>query len=203
MGEGWAVDVYERRGHGNSTKQPADYSMDTEIADVALLLEHTGAQNLFVHSLGGTLVLNAVRTVLDPTTKGDGWVPARLPVYDPAINLDVSLDPISQKGFSNDVEGGEPVERWHGATLHEALTHPGQGSRAHPCCAARKHLANQVRQAGPSLLPTGMGELRAAPEESQPASGFSILQKGTRLIAGSKGAKCHAASAQLHGSCMG
>ena len=34
LGEGWAVDVYDRRGRGDSTPQPADYSMATEIADV-------------------------------------------------------------------------------------------------------------------------------------------------------------------------
>ncbi len=42
LGEGWAVDVYDRRGRGDSTPQPADYSMATEIADVRTIMDATG-----------------------------------------------------------------------------------------------------------------------------------------------------------------
>ena len=61
LGEGWAVDVYDRRGRGDSTPQPADYSMATEIADVRAVMDATGARNLFGHSLGGSVALNAVQ----------------------------------------------------------------------------------------------------------------------------------------------
>jgi pimeloyl-ACP methyl ester carboxylesterase len=60
LGEGWAVDVYDRRGRGSSSKQPADYSMATEIEDVRTVLDATGARNILGHSLGGSVALNAV-----------------------------------------------------------------------------------------------------------------------------------------------
>ncbi|MCP8999647.1 hypothetical protein NFC73_07865 [Pseudarthrobacter sp. RMG13] len=41
LGDGWAADVYDRRGRGNSTEQPADYSMATEIADVRTVMDAT------------------------------------------------------------------------------------------------------------------------------------------------------------------
>lgn len=46
LGAGWAVDVYDRRGRGSSSKQPEDYSMVTEIADVRTVLDATGARNI-------------------------------------------------------------------------------------------------------------------------------------------------------------
>lgn len=52
LGDGWAVDVYDRRGRGNSTEQPADYSMATEISDVRTVMDATGARNVLGHSLG-------------------------------------------------------------------------------------------------------------------------------------------------------
>ena len=78
MGDDWAVDVYDRRGRGNSSQQPPDYSMSTEVSDVALMLEHTGAKNLFGHSLGGAVVLNAVRDFLGPGSKHDRTGPGAL-----------------------------------------------------------------------------------------------------------------------------
>ncbi|OIH84418.1 alpha/beta hydrolase [Arthrobacter sp. UCD-GKA] len=200
LGENWTVDVYDRRGRGNSTEQPADYSMDTEIADVALMLEHTGAQSLFGHSLGGAVVLNAVRRFLDPGAKGDGPVPARLAVYDPAINLDASIDTTWLNAFSDDVAAGRNSRAL--ARMQRGMKFsPTLGKIPEPILAAL--LAGTSRtKAGKlarTMLPSGVGELKAALEESQPASGFSILPENTRFMAGSKSAKYFRSTARkLH-----
>lgn len=85
-GQDWAVDVYDRRGRGDSAPQPEDYSMDTEVADLAAVLEHTGARQLIGHSLGGSVVLNALQQAggLFPAV----LVPDRTALYDPCVNLD-------------------------------------------------------------------------------------------------------------------
>lgn len=85
-GRDWAVDVYDRRGRGRSDAQPEDYSMDTEVTDLAAVLEHTGARQLIGHSLGGSVVLNALQQAgaLFPAE----LVPERTALYDPCVNLD-------------------------------------------------------------------------------------------------------------------
>jgi len=87
-GRDWAVDVYDRRGRGDSAAQPEDYSMDTEVSDLAAVLAHTGARHLVGHSLGGSVVLNA----LQAQARGGGFptelVPERTALYDPCVNLD-------------------------------------------------------------------------------------------------------------------
>lgn len=85
-GQDWAVDVYDRRGRGDSDPQPRDYSMDTEVTDLAAVLEHTGARNLIGHSLGGSVVLNALQQAgeLFPAE----LVPDSTALYDPCVNLD-------------------------------------------------------------------------------------------------------------------
>ena len=85
-GQDWAVDVYDRRGRGDSDAQPAGYSMDTEVLDLAAVLEHTGARQVIGHSLGGSVVLNALQQAgeLFPAE----LVPERTALYDPCVNLD-------------------------------------------------------------------------------------------------------------------
>ena len=69
LGDGWAVDIYDRRGRGDSSPQPPDYSMSTEISDLALVLKHTGAKNIMGHSLGGSVALNAVQAYVGADPK--------------------------------------------------------------------------------------------------------------------------------------
>lgn len=190
LGEDWAVDLYDRRGRGNSSEQPADYSMDTEIADVALVLGRTGAQNLFGHSLGGAVVLNAVRTFLDPGAPyGNDQVPRRLAVYDPAINLDSSIDASWLKAFSEDVEAGRNsralARMQRGMKFSPTLSRvPGPILAALLAGTSRTKAGKLAR----AMLPSGVGELRAALEFSQPASSFADLPSNTHFMAGAKSA---------------
>lgn len=190
LGETWTVDFYDRRGRGNSTEQPADYSMDTEIADVALMLRHTGAQNLFGHSLGGAVVLNSVRSFLGPDARhGSDQVPRRLAVYDPAINLDSSIDTGWLKAFSEDVEAGRNSRAL--ARLERGMKFSSTLSKIPEPILAALLAGTSRTKAGKlarTMLPSGVGELRAALEESQPASGFAILPPNTHFMAGAKSA---------------
>lgn len=200
LGDDWTVDLYDRRGRGKSTEQPADYSMETEISDVALMLGHTGAQNLFGHSLGGAVVLNAVRSFLDPASKASGAVPARLAVYDPAINLDASLDTRWLSSFAADVAGGRNSRAL--ARMERAMQFsPTLSKVPEPILVALLACTSKTKagKLARALLPSGVGELRAALEESQPARKFSVLPRNTHFMAGAKSAKYFRSTArQLH-----
>lgn len=200
LGEDWTVDLYDRRGRGKSTDQPSDYSMDTEISDVALMLGHTGAQSLFGHSLGGAVVLNAVRSFSEPAAKANVAVPARLAVYDPAINLDESLDTTWLKSFATDVAEGKNSRAL--ARMERAMQFSPTLSKVPEPILAALLACTSKTQAGKlarALLPSGVGELRAALEESQPANSFSVLPGNTHFMAGAKSAKYFRSTArQLH-----
>ncbi|MDO5743898.1 MAG: alpha/beta hydrolase [Micrococcaceae bacterium] len=200
LGDAWTVDLYDRRGRGKSTAQPADYSMDTEVSDVALMLKHTGAENLFGHSLGGAVVLNAVRSFLDPVSQDDGPVPARLAVYDPAINLDASLDTRWIRSFAEDVAKGRNSRAL--ARMERAMQFsPTLGKVPEPILAALLACTSKTKagKLARTLLPSGVGELRAALEESQHAKNFSVLPRNTHFMAGAKSAKYFRSTArQLH-----
>lgn len=192
LGDDWAVDVYDRRGRGNSTPQPPNYSMDTEIADVALMLEATGAHNLFGHSLGGAVVLNAVRSFLDgtaPQGSDASRIPNRLAVYDPAINIDSSVDTSWIQGFVAAVNDGQPrralARMQRGMRFSATLSKVPEPILAPLLALTTRTAAGKLTR---SLIPSAVGELRAALEEPQPAAAFSVLPAGTSFMAGAKSA---------------
>ena len=75
------VHVYDRRGHGGSSPQPADYSMETELDDLKTVLDATGSSVVLGHSYGGAIALEAaLRLPL-----------SRVAVYDPAVNIEGCL----------------------------------------------------------------------------------------------------------------
>lgn len=208
LGDDWTVDVYDRRGRGNSSEQPPDYSMDTEISDVALMLRHTGAQNLFGHSLGGAVVLNAVREFVEKGVSSEecrSLIPQRLAVYDPAINIDASVNIAWMKQFELDVRAGRTARAiarmQRGMQFSPTLSRIPQPILALLIAGTSRF---GVGKATRSLLPTGVGELRAALEESHPAQRFAKLPTNTCFMAGAKSAAYFSATAQvLHHSVPG
>lgn len=201
LGDDWAVDVYDRRGRGNSSPQPPGYGMDTEISDVALMLEHTGARNLFGHSLGGAVVLNAVRDFIEPGSGGSAQaalVPDCLAVYDPAINIDSSIDIAWMSGFESDVQAGKAgraiARMQRGMQFSPTLSRVPEPILALLVAATSRTKTGKVTR---TLLPTGVGELRAAVEESRPAHHFSVLPRNTMFMAGSKSAQYFRATASV------
>ncbi|WP_077490398.1 alpha/beta fold hydrolase [Sinomonas mesophila] len=75
------VHVYDRRGRGRSSPQPADYSMQTELDDLKAVLDATGSSVVLGHSYGGGIALEAALRL--PVS--------RVAVYDPAVNIEGCL----------------------------------------------------------------------------------------------------------------
>lgn len=200
LGEGWAVDVYDRRGRGKSTEQPADYSMATEISDVRTIMDVTGARNLLGHSLGGSVVLNAVQEFA-----GTPHEPDKMAVYDAAVNIEGSIDTSWLGDFEAAVNAGK---------LAHAMAHLKKGMQPatalskvpEPVLAGLMALVSRtkVNKMARELMPTGVGELRAAYDEVKQARAFAVLPTNTHFMAGGKSPRYYKVTAErLHAAVPG
>ncbi|MDN5668397.1 MAG: alpha/beta hydrolase [Renibacterium salmoninarum] len=200
LGEGWAVDVYDRRGRGGSSEQPEDYSIRTEISDLALVLRETRAKNILGHSLGGSVALNSVQEFV-----GSELEPEKLALYDPAINIDNSLDMSWFESFENDVAAGRISHAW--AKFKRGFNATGPLTRVpEPILAGLLALVAPTRaaRAVKALLPTAVGELKAGMLEAEKAEDFSKLPAGTQFLVGAKSPEYfHETAKRLHAAIPG
>ncbi|MET3143237.1 UNVERIFIED_ORG: pimeloyl-ACP methyl ester carboxylesterase [Arthrobacter sp. UYEF2] len=200
LGDGWAVDVYDRRGRGNSTEQPADYSMATEIADVRTVMDATGARNVLGHSLGGSVALNAVQEFA-----GTSYEPDKLAVYDAAVNIDGSIDMSWLDEFEAAVNAGRAG---HAMARMKKGMQPGTALSKIPepvlaglmAVVSRTKVNKMLRE----LMPTGVGELRAAYGEAEHARNFAVLPANTHFMVGGKSPSyCKVTAQRLHAAVPG
>lgn len=182
LGEGWAVDVYDRRGRGKSTEQPHDYSMATEIADVRTIMDATGARNVMGHSLGGAVALNAAQAFA-----GTPHQPDKLAVYDAAVNIDGSMDTAWLDGFTESVNQGDVgralARMRRGMQPGTALARVPEPVLAGLMAVVSRTKINKLFR---ELMPSGVGELKAAFDAADTPKDFSVLPPGTHFMVGKK-----------------
>lgn len=200
LGDDWAVDVYDRRGRGNSSEQPSNYSMATEISDVRAVLDATGARNILGHSLGGSVALNAVQEFA-----GTAHEPAKLAVYDAAVNIDGSIDRAWLKGFEDAVNAGKVG---HALARLKKGMQPGTALARvpEPILAGLMAVTSRTRvnRMFTELMPSGVGELKAAYNEVEDVSAFSVLPAGTHFMVGGKSPSYYRVTAErLHAAVPG
>lgn len=200
LGDGWAVDVYDRRGRGKSSEQPADYSMRTEIADVRTVMDATGARNILGHSLGGSVALNAVQEFA-----GTAHEPDKLAVYDAAVNIDGSIDTSWMDDFEEAVNAGNVGHAL--ARLKKGMQPASALSRIpEPVLAGLMALVSRTRvnRMFRELMPSGVGELRAAYDEAEHLQDFAVLPANTHFMVGGKSPSYYKVTAQrLHAAVPG
>lgn len=182
LGDGWAVDVYDRRGRGKSTAQPHNYSMATEIADVRTIMDATGARNILGHSLGGAVALNAAQAFA-----GTRHEPSKLAVYDAAVNIDGSMDTSWLCGFEAAVDKGDisraMARMKRGMQPGTALARVPEPVLAGLMAVVSRTKVNKLFR---ELLPSGVGELKAAFEAAETPRDFSVLPRTTHFMVGRK-----------------
>ncbi|MFC7527900.1 alpha/beta fold hydrolase [Actinoplanes sp. GCM10030250] len=84
LAENFTVYVPDRRGRGESGPAGPDHGLRAEIDDLRVLLDETGARNVFGLSSGAVIALNAALELpID-----------RLALYEPPLKLDGSYDPV-------------------------------------------------------------------------------------------------------------
>lgn len=182
LGPDWAVDVYDRRGRGNSSDQPPDYSMATEIADVRTIMDATGARNILGHSLGGSVALNAVQEFV-----GTPHEPDKLAVYDAAVNIDGSVDTSWLTGVEESVNAGRAARA---LARYNRGMHPDTAMSKMPEAVHAGLMAivshTKVNRLFRELMPSGVGELKAAYDEAENVRDFSVLPPSTHFMVGGK-----------------
>ena len=78
LGDRLTVHLYNRRGRADAAPRTEPYTVEEDVADLAAVLEHTGARIVVGHSSGGFIALEAaLRLPIE-----------RLALYDAAISID-------------------------------------------------------------------------------------------------------------------
>lgn len=172
---GRPVHCYNRRGRAGSSPQPADYSAATEVDDLAAVLRETGSTDVFAHSYGGFVALQAARSVAI----------RRLVTYDAAVSLAGNLASRWRPELERSVAAGELDAAW--AHLVQGLETAGPVSklplgalRMLSILSARTTLGGQMRE----LLPTAVAEMRAVLAADAELADFAAVTTPTLMLTG-------------------
>ena len=172
---GRPVHCYNRRGRAGSSIQPDDYSADTEVSDLAAVMDRTGSTDVVAHSYGGFVALLAARTL--PIR--------RLVTYDAAVSLSGNLSHRWRPELEDAVTAGQLNHAW--AHLVQGLGTAGPLSylplgalRMLSILSARTNLGTEMRQ----LLPTAVKEMRAVLDADAGLDDFASLSTPILMLSG-------------------
>lgn len=172
---GRPVHCYNRRGRAGSSPQPEDYSVKTEVSDLAIVMRETGSTDVVAHSYGGFVALQAARTL--PM--------GRLVTYDAAVSLSGNLSRRWRPELEDAVTAGQLDHAW--AHLVQGLATAGPLSylplgalRMLSILSARTNLGAEMRQ----LLPTAVKEMRAVLDAGAELDNFTALTTPVLMLSG-------------------
>lgn len=169
------VHVYNRRGRGASSPQPAEYSLATEISDLAAVLAQTGSDAVFGHNYGGCIALHGGREL------GIG----QLAVYDPIISFEGSIKAAWLPEFEEALASKDEEKAL--AVLLRGLQTAGPIAKLPlPVLTVLNRIGSRmpVGKVLSRLLPTGPAEIRAVLAADAEAKGFDELPLETLILAG-------------------
>lgn len=169
------VHVYNRRGRGASSPQPADYSLSTEISDLADVLAHTGSDAVFGHNYGGCIVLHAGRELQI----------GQIAVYDPIISFEGSIKAAWMPEFEEALKAKDEEKAL--AVLLRGLQTAGPISKLPlPILTVLNRIGSRtpLGKELSRLLPTGPAEIRAVVAADAEAMGFDELPLETLFLVG-------------------
>ncbi len=118
LADQYTVYTYDRRGRGNSDAISTDHCIDKECEDLTVLLEETGAEHVFGHSMGGLVALEtACRTSI-----------GSIAVYEPPVSVNNSIPEDFIPAFNAALERKQyekaMVLMMKGLQMHEAAKMP-------------------------------------------------------------------------------
>jgi len=172
---GRPVHCYNRRGRAGSSPQPDDYSVKTEVSDLAIVMHQTGSTDVVAHSYGGFVALEAARTL--PM--------GRLVTYDAAVSLSGNLSHRWRPELEDAVTAGQLNHAWahlvQGLATAGPLSHLPLGAlRMLSILSARTNLGAEMRQ----LLPTAVKEMRAVLDADAELDDFTALTAPILMLSG-------------------
>jgi pimeloyl-ACP methyl ester carboxylesterase len=174
---GRPVHTFNRRGRGQSSPQPEDYTLDTDIRDLDAVMKHTSSTDVFGHSFGGAVALHAARSL--PVE--------RLAVYDPAVSVNHSVKADWTGEYERATAAGDDDRAL--AVMIRGMETGGTFARMP---LSMLTLANKLTAATPlgkqnrELMKTGVREVKAIIAADMPAEPFLELPLETLIVVGEK-----------------
>jgi pimeloyl-ACP methyl ester carboxylesterase len=174
----FTVHLYNRRGRPDAA--PLDrrtYSIATDLADLAAVLQHTGAGNVFGHSGGGFVALRA----------GLSLPVSRIAVYDPGVAVSGRPSYAFLAAFSAAIDGGDYSRAL--SEMTRGVYPDGPAAKLPPAVqrfASRLFLRTSVGQRMADLLPTVPPEVGEIAASDGPASDYAGITAEVLLTSGAR-----------------
>jgi pimeloyl-ACP methyl ester carboxylesterase len=172
------VHLYNRRGRADAAPRTEPYAVEEDIADLAAVLDHTGARQVIGHSSGGFIALEAALRL--PI--------GRLALYDAAISID--------GGFPTDwLDAARVAAQAGDIALSLALTTAGINTHTAVSrmplrvrvALSRAFLRTNIGRTMGELLPTTLDESHQIELRDGPASSWSGVGAEVLLAYGADG----------------
>ena len=178
LADRFTVHLYNRRGRDDAFPRTDPYSVDEDIADLAAVLDHTGASSVLGHSFGGFVALEAARRL--PIQ--------RLALYDAAVSVDGGfptgwLDAAREAAGRGDIALGMALTTG-GINTQSPSSRLPLGLRVALC---RAFLRTPIGRTMGDLLPTTLDESHAVRLRDAPATAWSGVTADVLLAYGTAG----------------
>ena len=177
LAEHFTVYIIERRGHGQSSPQNADYRIELECEDIRELQRRTGASLLVGHSFGGLIALEAAR---------NNTALARLAVYEPGVSIDHSISMEWIPAYERKLAAGRHLD----AFVEYSLATGPDRARSMPRWLMKLlmplFLSAGDRQTMLSLLPENLREHRQIAQLDSSVDHYREISAETLLMSGGK-----------------
>jgi len=175
----FTVHTIERRGRGRSGPQGGDYSIQREVEDLRSVMAATGTTDIFGHSYGGFIALQAARD--EPRIR-------KLIAYEPSVSLNGSFDLSWLPEFDAAFQSGKNVKAivifLRKAKLSAVSTWPTPVLYA----LAGLLLSGPSGREMLSLMPTTSAEIREVQRADTDGAEYRAISANTLLLGGEKGA---------------
>ncbi len=172
----FSVHLYNRRGRSDTAPLDGTETVETDIGDLAAVLEHTGAHSVFGHSGGGFVALQAgLRLPLE-----------RIAVYDPGLSILGRPSFDFFEPFKQAVDAGEDARAM---TVMARGVYPDDPASKLPFGVAlqitRAFKLTPIGRRLADLLPTTPPEIRRIHDHDGPANQYAGITADVLLAAGS------------------
>ena len=179
LGAEFTVHTIERRGRGGSGPQGNEYSILSEVEDLRAVMGATGTTDLFGHSYGGFIALQAARS--EPRIR-------KIVVYEPSVSLNGSLDLSWLPEFDAAFQAGRVVKATviflKKARLSVVCSWPTPVLYALSVLLLSGKSGREMR----GLMPNTSAEVREVQRADSDGAEFRAINAETLLIGGENGA---------------
>lgn len=179
LADRFTVHLYNRRGRpGAVPLDPATYSVDSDLDDLAAVLEHTGARMVFGHSGGGFVALRA----------GVKGLPLdRIAVYDPGLAVAGRPSYAFVDPFAAAITAGDLPRAM---AIMSGAVYPDTAAAKLPLgvqlAVGRLFLRTSIGRRMADLLPTAPPEVREIARHDGPPTDYAGITAEVLLAAGAR-----------------